>query len=233
MAAMLIEIKSRMLLPPKKSADGEEAEDPRAELVRRLLEYEQMKLAAARLDALPLLGRDFLRAQVHDRADRSQPRLPDVDAADLRDAWLDILQARQAQPAPQDHARAAVGARAHEHRAAHACRAGASSSSRTCSTRRAACRWWWSPSSRCSSWRASACSRSRRPRPSRRSTCGWRTSRRRGRRAAAGCRRSDRQRTASLNAIIARSLFGSTGLISRWKSCSARFVFVAAHACCR
>jgi segregation and condensation protein A len=47
MAAMLIEIKSRMLLPPKKSAEGQEAEDPRAELVRRLLEYEQMKLAAA------------------------------------------------------------------------------------------------------------------------------------------------------------------------------------------
>src|SRR5574343_1785984 len=46
MAAMLIEIKSRMLLPPKKSEDGEDAEDPRAELVRRLLEYEQMKLAA-------------------------------------------------------------------------------------------------------------------------------------------------------------------------------------------
>ncbi len=48
MAAMLIEIKSRMLLPPKKSADGAEVADPRAELVRRLLEYEQMKLAAAR-----------------------------------------------------------------------------------------------------------------------------------------------------------------------------------------
>jgi segregation and condensation protein A len=56
MAAMLIEIKSRMLLPPKKSADGKEPDDPRAELVRRLIEYEQMKLAAAQLDALPLLG---------------------------------------------------------------------------------------------------------------------------------------------------------------------------------
>jgi segregation and condensation protein A len=64
MAAMLIEIKSRMLLPPKKNADGGEPEDPRAELVRRLVEYEQIKLAAARLDQLPLLGRDFLRAQV-------------------------------------------------------------------------------------------------------------------------------------------------------------------------
>ena len=59
MAAMLIEIKSRMLLPPKKSADGQEPEDPRAELVRRLIEYEQMKMAAAPLDALPVIGRDF------------------------------------------------------------------------------------------------------------------------------------------------------------------------------
>ena len=50
MAAMLIEIKSRMLLPPRKVADGQEPEDPRAELVRRLLEYEQMKLAAHKLN---------------------------------------------------------------------------------------------------------------------------------------------------------------------------------------
>src|SRR4029077_19199434 len=65
MAAMLIEIKSRMLLPPKKSADGEEAEDPRAELVRRLLEYEQTKLQAASLSAMPQYGRDFWKAQVY------------------------------------------------------------------------------------------------------------------------------------------------------------------------
>jgi segregation and condensation protein A len=90
MAAMLIEIKSRMLLPPKKSEDGAEPEDPRAELVRRLLEYERIKLAAARLDALPVLGRDFLRAQVHIEQSL-QPRFPDVSADDLRGAWLDIL----------------------------------------------------------------------------------------------------------------------------------------------
>lgn len=90
MAAMLIEIKSRMLLPPKKSADGEEAEDPRAELVRRLIEYEQTKLAAARLDALPLLGRDFLRAQVVIEQSL-EPRFPAVDVDDLRAAWADIL----------------------------------------------------------------------------------------------------------------------------------------------
>ena len=90
MAAMLIEIKSRMLLPPRKSADGVEAEDPRAELVRRLIEYEQMKLAAARLNALPVIGRDFLRAQVVIEQSLT-PRLPDVDADDLRAAWADLM----------------------------------------------------------------------------------------------------------------------------------------------
>ena len=90
MAAMLIEIKSRMLLPPRHVADGEEAEDPRAELVRRLLEYEQMKLASQRLAEAPLLGRDFLRAQVYIEQALAQ-RLPDVFPVDLQEAWRDIL----------------------------------------------------------------------------------------------------------------------------------------------
>ena len=90
MAAMLIEIKSRMLLPPKPSENGEEPEDPRAELVRRLLEYEQMKLAAARLDSLPVMGRDFLRAQVHVEQSLA-PRFPDVSLVDIQEAWRDIL----------------------------------------------------------------------------------------------------------------------------------------------
>jgi segregation and condensation protein A len=90
MAAMLIEIKSRMLLPPKKVAEGEEAEDPRAELVRRLLEYEQMKLAAARLNAMPQYGRDFLKAHVYIEQSL-QPRFPDVHIVDLQEAWRDIL----------------------------------------------------------------------------------------------------------------------------------------------
>ncbi|HEY4067890.1 MAG TPA: ScpA family protein [Burkholderiaceae bacterium] len=90
MAAMLIEIKSRMLLPPKKSAEGEEPEDPRAELVRRLIEYEQMKLAAARIDQLPLIGRDFLRAQVVIEQSLA-PRFPEVEVDELRAAWADIL----------------------------------------------------------------------------------------------------------------------------------------------
>jgi segregation and condensation protein A len=90
MAAMLIEIKSRMLLPPKKVAQGEGAEDPRAELVRRLLEYEQMKLAGAKLNALPQFGRDFLKAQVFIEQSL-QPRFPDVSVVDLQEAWADIL----------------------------------------------------------------------------------------------------------------------------------------------
>ena len=90
MAAMLIEIKSRMLLPARKTADGQEPEDPRAELVRRLIEYEQMKLAAARLDAVPTIGRDFLPARVA-MEEATALRLPEVDADDLRAAWADIV----------------------------------------------------------------------------------------------------------------------------------------------
>ncbi len=90
MAAMLIEIKSRMLLPPKKVAEGEEAEDPRAELVRRLLEYEQMKLASMQLNVIPQYGRDFLQAQVYIEQSL-QPRFPDVSMDELQSAWRDIL----------------------------------------------------------------------------------------------------------------------------------------------
>ncbi|HJV80987.1 ScpA family protein [Noviherbaspirillum sp.] len=90
MAAMLIEIKSRMLLPVKKSDSGEEAEDPRAELVRRLLEYEQMKLAAQQIDALPQLGRDYVRAQIF--IEQSMvTRWPEVSMSELQAVWSDIL----------------------------------------------------------------------------------------------------------------------------------------------
>lgn len=90
MAAMLIEIKSRMLLPVKKADTGEEAADPRAELVRRLLEYEQMKLAAYQLDALPQVGRDYVRTQIY--IEQSMViRWPEVDVAELQSVWADIL----------------------------------------------------------------------------------------------------------------------------------------------
>jgi segregation and condensation protein A len=91
MAAMLIEIKSRMLLPMKKADSDEEVEDPRAELVRRLLEYEKMKIAAQELDRIPQMGRDFFRAQAYiDRTVTLVP--PQVDLVDLQIAWRDLLQ---------------------------------------------------------------------------------------------------------------------------------------------
>jgi segregation and condensation protein A len=90
MAAMLIEIKSRMLLPrPPKAADGE-PEDPRAELVRRLVEYERMKAAAARLDELPQVGRDFEWITVW-IADKVVERQPEVSLHDLQLAWLSLM----------------------------------------------------------------------------------------------------------------------------------------------
>jgi segregation and condensation protein A len=91
MAALLIEIKSRMLLPVRQSDTGEEVEDPRAELVRRLLEYERMKLAAQRLDALPRQGRDFLLSHALAQH-QTETLLPQVSPDDLRDAWNAILQ---------------------------------------------------------------------------------------------------------------------------------------------
>lgn len=90
MAAMLIEIKSRMLVPSNKTQDGEEADDPRAALVRRLLEYEQMKLAAYDLNALPQLGRDFLHAQVYIEQN-TVLHWPEVRVADLQQAWAEVL----------------------------------------------------------------------------------------------------------------------------------------------
>ncbi|NLF54612.1 MAG: segregation/condensation protein A [Thauera phenolivorans] len=89
MAAMLLEIKSRMLLPrpPRESA---EEEDPRAELVRRLLEYEQTKLAAAQLDGLPRAERDFEWVSVF-VAEKLVERLPEVSLHDLQLAWLRIM----------------------------------------------------------------------------------------------------------------------------------------------
>ena len=88
MAAMLMEIKSRMLLPRPPAVQAEE-EDPRAELVRRLLEYEQMKQAAHRLDALPQSGRDVFPIGVF--IERAAERLPEVRTADLVEAWRALL----------------------------------------------------------------------------------------------------------------------------------------------
>ncbi len=90
MAALLIDIKSRMLLPVRRADTGEEVEDPRAELARRLLEYERIKLGALQIDRNPQLGRDFLRAQVL-LEQTLDAQLPEVNVVDLRSAWADIL----------------------------------------------------------------------------------------------------------------------------------------------
>ena len=88
MAAMMIEIKSRMLLPRPAGATALE-EDPRAELVRRLLEYEQMKKGAQQLGEIPVAGRDYSLAHVLFERDDAIP--PDVSPIDLKLAWLTIL----------------------------------------------------------------------------------------------------------------------------------------------
>ena len=89
MAAMLMEIKSRMLLPRPVAVElGEE--DPRAELVRRLLEYEKMKQAAQKLDALPQQGREVIAISVWIEKEAAA-RLPDVRPQDLAEAWRALL----------------------------------------------------------------------------------------------------------------------------------------------
>jgi len=90
MAAVLIEIKSRLLLPKPPALAGDEAADPRAELVRRLLEYERMKAGARELDALPLAERDFSLVRVwFDRI--ATTRFPDVHPDDLKTAWAGLV----------------------------------------------------------------------------------------------------------------------------------------------
>jgi segregation and condensation protein A len=89
MAAMLMEIKSRLLLPRPPSAAPEE-DDPRAELVRRLLEYEQMKKAAQELDELPQAGRDVIAISVWIERTIAE-RLPQVNPQDLAEAWRTLL----------------------------------------------------------------------------------------------------------------------------------------------
>lgn len=90
MAALLIEIKSRMLLPRQSQADETgEVEDPRAELVRRLLEYEQMKIAAKMVENQPREGRDFEAITIW--SEEAGKLLPHVDPGDLRAAWLGLV----------------------------------------------------------------------------------------------------------------------------------------------
>ena len=89
MAAMLAEIKSRMLLPRPEVEEDEE--DPRAELVRRLQEYERFKMAAEDLDGIPRLERDVVIANVEAPEKSVVIKLPDVTLKELLIAFHDVL----------------------------------------------------------------------------------------------------------------------------------------------
>ncbi|MCF7513976.1 segregation/condensation protein A [Pseudoalteromonas sp. L23] len=90
MAALLAQIKSRMLLP--KHEELEEEEDPRAELVRRLQEYEQFKQAAENLDEIPRVERDiFVAHALVDSSTDSEPEFPDIELRELLLALSEVM----------------------------------------------------------------------------------------------------------------------------------------------
>ncbi|MFT0624926.1 segregation and condensation protein A [Ectopseudomonas guguanensis] len=90
MAAMLAEIKSRMLLP--RSAEAEEEEDdPRAELIRRLQEYERFKAAAENIDELPRVGRDVTVPRLDAPEARARKLLPDVSLEEVLLSMAEVL----------------------------------------------------------------------------------------------------------------------------------------------
>lgn len=91
MAATLAEIKSRMLLP-RPPGDSEEEEDPRAELVRRLQEYERFKTAAEDMDALERMERDIAQAAAEVEGKRLVTKPPEVDLRELLLAFQDAMQ---------------------------------------------------------------------------------------------------------------------------------------------
>ena len=90
MAAILAEIKSRMLLP-RPQGDDEDEDDPRAELVRRLQEYERFKQAAENLDDLPREGRDFVIAEAFMTERKVVQVPPEIEIGDMLDALQDVL----------------------------------------------------------------------------------------------------------------------------------------------
>jgi segregation and condensation protein A len=91
MAAMLAEIKSRMLLPRVNVEEEDETGDPRAELIRRLQEYERFKQAAEDINALPQLGRDVFPVRVEAPHKRIEQAPPDVDLREVLLALKDVL----------------------------------------------------------------------------------------------------------------------------------------------
>ncbi|MDH4580968.1 segregation/condensation protein A [Pseudomonas sp. BN415] len=90
MAAMLAEIKSRMLLPRSNETEEEE-DDPRAELIRRLQEYERFKAAAEGIDQLPRVGRDLIVPRVDAPDARARKLLPDVALEEVLLSMAEVL----------------------------------------------------------------------------------------------------------------------------------------------
>ncbi|GIX30642.1 MAG: segregation and condensation protein A [Porticoccaceae bacterium] len=102
MAALLAEIKSRMLLPRQAEAEEEE-EDPRAELVRRLLEYERYKKAAEALDSLPRMERDLFPARAEPPAPRGGRPEPVVELRELLLAFAGVIRRAELRSAHRVH----------------------------------------------------------------------------------------------------------------------------------
>lgn len=92
MAAMLAEIKSRMLLPRSSEGDGEDEEDPRAQLIRRLQEYERFKLAAEDIDAMPRMERDIFPASSEPPETEAVVAEPDVELKEILLALSEVIQ---------------------------------------------------------------------------------------------------------------------------------------------
>lgn len=90
MAAMLTEIKSRMLLP-RREGDDEDEDDPRAELIRRLQQYERFKQAAEDLDSLPRVGRDIYEGSVAPPSFEEKKSYPDLALQELMQAFSEVL----------------------------------------------------------------------------------------------------------------------------------------------
>jgi len=92
MASTLLHIKSRMLLPKSSEAEEEEEEDPRAELVRRLLEYQKYKNAALEMEKRPLLDRDvFIRLAPADPEEEPEEERIEVNLFELLEAFREVL----------------------------------------------------------------------------------------------------------------------------------------------
>lgn len=94
MAAYLLDLKSRLLVPVPKADVDDVEEDPQAALSRRLLEYEKMKMAAVLLGDMPQQGRDFWRAFSGLEAQKSET-LPDLSGEQIAEAWAGLLQSNE------------------------------------------------------------------------------------------------------------------------------------------